>query len=136
MKDGDGHRAMDYLLYHGVQNANEEGSRSLDGSPFSYVVQCFLLGNTCRGELMKYFPLRVDMKRSVYYEISVRLKKDTRTLSPLCCWSYGDGKWRVCLFGNSDAQGHVDRDDCRFRCGASFIIPAIIGFLGRDGEDS
>lgn len=42
----------------------------------------------------------------------------------------------MCFFYTSVDQGLVSRKACRFRCGASFIIPTIIGFLGWDVEDS
>lgn len=46
--------------------------------------------------------------------------------------------WKVALLSfestdvEADFEAHVDRRACRFRCGASFIVPAIVGFLGWD----
>jgi len=42
----------------------------------------------------------------------------------------------VSFESTDDPQGHVDRSACRFLCGASFVIPVVIGFRGEDVEDS
>ena len=59
--------------------------------------------------------------------------KTARNFQFLRC---GYEKWLLLSFESTDDQGHADRCAYRFRCGASFIIPAIIGFLDGDVEDS
>eukprot|EP00526_Cylindrotheca_closterium_P009338 CAMPEP_0113643872 /NCGR_PEP_ID=MMETSP0017_2-20120614/23079_1 /TAXON_ID=2856 /ORGANISM="Cylindrotheca closterium" /LENGTH=429 /DNA_ID=CAMNT_0000555431 /DNA_START=175 /DNA_END=1464 /DNA_ORIENTATION=+ /assembly_acc=CAM_ASM_000147 len=138
IKDGRGKRAMDYLISSFTTESKIMMKATLDAWTLN---RYFVLSN----------PLaRNDMSRRIADVIFVwsghekdGLLRDLFTtqegyesaenMSLLEMWL-----WKMALesFESTENQGHVDRSACRFLCGASFVIPVVIGFLGEEVEDS